>query len=227
MIIGLTSVGSIARDARAETTEANRGAVVSDQAGQPKDSIEDKPFNPSRSQRDPSNGTDGPQFTPLGWWTYGALAGVVLLILAAAVIIRKAYPGMKMFSSLPMVQILGRTYLSPKQTMAMIKVDRRLVLLGVTEHSMTNLLTISDPEEVSRLMTQIDQHRSKRVTTSFGQLFTSERKLFGKTRPSHSANQEVPETVQDESEKSILELKAQLNALTNKVKRMKDIGGSE
>lgn len=224
-IIGLTTLSLMVEPARAETAAANQSVTISEQSPQPDDGIENKPFI---TGDDPLTGAGGkPErgSTGLGLWTYAALGLVLLLILGAAVVFRKAYPGMRMFSSLSMVQVLGRAHLSPKQTLAMVKIDQQVVIVGVTEHTITNVLTISDPERVADLVAQIEQQRAGSVTGTFAQLFAGERKGFKNESLAPSPTETPTEALEENDETSVFRLKTQLNSLINKVNRLKGTGG--
>jgi len=223
IIIGLVVAGPGSTAAPGQMNGANRPATIAE------DSIENKRIElPSGLEgKDPAEKDLGQRklWGSSSYWL--ALGLVVFIILVAAAVLRKAYPAGRMFSSLPGLQVLGRTYLSPKQALALVKIDHRLVLVGLTEHNVTHLLTITDPDEISRLLGQIEQNRSNSITNSFFQLFSSERKNFTEQGPSNPSNISE-DTISGEAQSDdISDLKSRLNSLLDKVNRLKGNGGRE
>ncbi len=105
-----------------------------------------------------------------------ALIFVIILIFAVAWIFRKAWPGGSMlFGVIPFVNILGRTNLSPKQSIVAIKVGERIILLGVTEHHISTIISIDDEKEVSKFLSYIEQNRSSSISSTFRNLFCPKR----------------------------------------------------
>jgi flagellar biosynthetic protein FliO len=155
-------------------------------------------------------------------WT--ALLFVLALIFIAAWLIRKAYPGSQLlFGSLPVLQVLGRTHLGTKQTLTLVKLDNKLILLGVTDHQINPVLTLDDPEQVSRLLAAIEQARPTGITSGFRQLFSREASEI-----QHHQESEAEESLNilpKNQENDVLLLKNELNLLLNKIEKFKGIGG--
>ncbi len=70
---------------------------------------------------------------------------VAVIILGARVIRRYGGDRVKQTSS-PEIRILGRRYISPKQSVVIVKVRQKELLLGITDHSI-HLLYDFTPEE--------------------------------------------------------------------------------
>jgi flagellar biogenesis protein FliO len=228
IVIGLIVFGSTVLHAQAEpagsdATQTNRPQRISSE-------YEQKPILKSGAGAPTSSGSNENRPGP-GYWLYMilALGFVIVLIFIGASVLRKAYPGGRVFSSFAGIEVLGRTHLSPKQTLAMVKVNRKLLLLGLTEHHITQLSTFSDPQEVSQLLAQIEQHRPSSITSGFMHLFKSERKNYkseSASQPLENVTGELqPEISSENAEEGILELKAEINSLLDKVNRLKGIGG--
>lgn len=250
IIIGPIAVGSTAFVAQAEDhapdqPKANRSQKVEIAESKSKSKSTSKSFQSKYDNKPISGATDPdlpaaesgptekaePSDGPWYWMYYLlALGFVIFLIVAGAALFRKLHPGGRMFTSLPLIKVLGRTYLSPKQSLAMVKINQRVLILGLTEHHVSELLTISDPHEVSEIITEIEQRRPTGITGSFMQLFSNEQKGFS-TEPSGldlsdaaSADSTESSTERENTEHEILGLKAELNSLINKVNRHKGIG---
>ncbi|MFB0517276.1 MAG: flagellar biosynthetic protein FliO [Candidatus Neomarinimicrobiota bacterium] len=76
---------------------------------------------------------------------YGALI-VAAIILGARILKRYGGERLKQTSS-PEIRILGRRYINPKQSIAMVKVRHKELLLGITDHSIRLLYDFTPDEE--------------------------------------------------------------------------------
>jgi flagellar biosynthetic protein FliO len=225
-IIGLLLVGNATFLYAGKTSpNVNRPASVPPEA---EISIENKVFAQGtppttqqalKSMKSPSNFSN----TIFGTlWT--SLLFVLALIFVAAWLIRKAYPGSPLlFGSLPVLQVLGRTHLGTKQTMTLVKLDNKLILLGVTDHQINPVLTLDDPEQVSRLLTAIEQARPTGITSGFRQLFSREASEMQHHQESDADNS--LNILPKNQENDVLMLKNELNLLLNKIEKFKGIGG--
>jgi len=61
-------------------------------------------------------------------------------------------------------QVLQQFHLGPKKSISLVKVYDRLLLLGVTETTITTILEITEEEEVDRILTRLDDSRKERQT---------------------------------------------------------------
>lgn len=225
IIMGLTIVGSHPAGASADSDHANRPASIT---ASPQGSVEDKLIAPQRRDNDAEQGEISDQAGLPGQWHYWlALAFVIFVIFVAAAILRKATPAGRLFASLPVVEVMGRTYLAPKQSLALVKISGRVILLGLTEHNVTHLLTISEPDEISQIVSTMAQHRSSSITRNFMHLFTSERKGFSDTDRSQTTDNpgHDDDVYHDDRSTADSQLKGSLNLLLDKVRRLKDSGG--
>lgn len=84
------------------------------------------------------------------WWGRSLLAlGAVLALIAGATwAVRKYMPAAAGGNVGRAIEMLGRYHLAPKQSLCLVRVGRRAVLVGVTPSHMTALLEVRDPEEV-------------------------------------------------------------------------------
>jgi len=76
------------------------------------------------------------------------------------------------------VQVLHRTTLSPRQQLVLIRVGRRVVLVGNTGAGMSALCEVSEPDEVAELIGQVQRGKSDSATAAFGSAFRRERQEF-------------------------------------------------
>ncbi len=163
-----------------------------------------------------------------------ALVFVIILIFAIAWVFRKAWPGGgMMFGAIPFVNVLGRTSLSPKQSIIAIKVGGRIILVGATEHHLSRIATIDDSEEVAKFLSYIEQTRSSSISSTFKNLFKnesmnlqSEAEEFSEEQTSLS-NENFEKRSDKIEENDVLNLKNEINMLLNKVEKLKGIGSRE
>jgi flagellar biogenesis protein FliO len=157
------------REAAPVRVAANRLPVL--EAGHPADSaenkatpVEDRPIVRrddrylAKHAEAGASGVRQPSAAASSWpaWfrSLTPLACVVGLILALAAVTRRLMPRhMKAgLSGAGNIELMGRQFLSPRQSVAMLKVGRRVVLVGVTQDRLTHLETICDPDEVAELV---------------------------------------------------------------------------
>lgn len=113
-----------------------------------------------------------------GWLRTGlSLAGVVGLIVVLALTSRKLHlvqrgrrPGL--------IEVISRTPLSPRQSLALVRVGPRTVLIGVTNDRISQLDVITDPELTARLAGAARQHRPDSHTVEFHERLEQEGRRY-------------------------------------------------
>lgn len=100
-----------------------------------------------------------------------ALAAVVTLILLLRF-------GARRFLDLPggqrstgAVQVLSRTVLAPRQHVVLLKVGKRIIVVGDSGGQMSSLGDIADPDEVASLVGHIREEKLTVSAKAFGSLF--------------------------------------------------------
>ncbi len=161
---------------------------------------------PDASQRDRRAPEDGRrQVTmPSVWPALLSVLGVCGLFCAALFLMKKYVPGHRQLFNHPAIEVLGRTHLDQKRFVSLLRVGKRVVVVGVSPDEMRALSEITDEAEVTEIL---DQARPK---TEAG--LTLFQKLFRKN---------VIETEEAEAREmadlKAEELKEQLLALKNRV----------
>ncbi len=91
-----------------------------------------------------SRAIQAPVGTQAPWYTNGflSLAAVIVLIAAIAWVVKRLAPRTRLGGSA--VRILGRTYLSPKQSLALIRVGHRVALIGITPDHISHVMALDD-----------------------------------------------------------------------------------
>jgi flagellar biosynthetic protein FliO len=216
MIIGLLAPADLFSQ---EKTSANTAVTIAKTS--PENDYIQKPNAPVDGSTQSKKTFSTPAFLSNPWI---ALALVLILIIAGVWVLKRFHPGGNMlFGSLPVLQVLGRTHLSSKQTLVMVKVDNKLLLLGITDHQINPLMTIDSPEDVARMLIQIEQNRPAGISAGFKHFFSRENDLL-------QQNQTPSASVSDHSsdknaETGVLQLKTELNTLLQKVQKLKRNGG--
>jgi len=89
----------------------------------------------------------------------GALAVVLALVAGAYWVVRRWMPSARTVDA-GVMKLVGRTGLTPKQSLALVQVGRRYVVVGVSPDRLDSLCEISDPEEVAELGLRIGSQRT-------------------------------------------------------------------
>ena len=176
--LALAFLGMLALSASAATpgpepradTPARMPEAVTDTAdakkGAESPAVEAPPRNPKyfNAEREPLGGTArqetrpaaGGQATVLGavqrmvFWLV-LLAAVSLLALWG---VRTFFPGGKKLFATPAAEVLGRTYLDSRRYLALVRVGRRVLVVGVDTDGMHPVGEITDADEVADILRQ-------------------------------------------------------------------------
>lgn len=169
-----------------------------------------------------ADGAQRADVSAVGPWvrTTMALGGVVVLIVFLGWGYRRvadnrgAWPFAARPRSATMMEVLGRTTISPRQSVVLMRVGPRLVLVGCTADAIRPLDVISDPEQVSRMLGHVAQQRADSQSAEFAQCLERESGSYGGEDESHH------ETVMPE-EARLGELKAKLHGT---LERLRSVG---
>ncbi|MCH7814685.1 MAG: flagellar biosynthetic protein FliO [Planctomycetes bacterium] len=114
---------------------------------------------------------DGGRSDGVPWYRSGLMSLVVVLGLigAVAVVVRRLVPSVRNMSS-GAIEIIGRHTLAPKQSIALVRVGRRLLLVGITAEQINRLCEIDDAAEVSDLLGRIPGRERSDGTEDFEHL---------------------------------------------------------
>lgn len=98
---------------------------------------------------------------PVPWYRNGLLSLVVVLAVIAAVVylVRRLVPSVRMLNG-GAIEILGRNHLTPKQSLALVRVGQRVLLVGISAERLSTLCEIKRPEEVAELLVYAPGRRS-------------------------------------------------------------------
>ena len=68
-------------------------------------------------------------------------------------------PGRRTLASTGALEVLSRTSLSSKQSLVLVRMGRRLLLLGVTGDEMITLCVVEDPDQVATMVGEVASGR--------------------------------------------------------------------
>jgi flagellar biogenesis protein FliO len=149
------------------------------------------------------------------WRVLLAVAIVTLVILALRWLGRRflglpASPG-----AAGPLQVLYRSTLGPRQQLLLIQLGRRLVLAANSATQVNPLCEITDPEEVSQLIGQIQQRRQESVTNSFMALIGRANAQYDAPEPSPQ-----PATDPDPSSAVVAATRREITGLAEKIRTL-------
>lgn len=84
----------------------------------------------------------------------GALAIVLALVVVVFFVVRRYVPSMRV-NEHGAIRVVARTALSPKHSVALLRLGQRFVLVGVTGDRLTALAEVRDADEVGELAAQV------------------------------------------------------------------------
>lgn len=114
-----------------------------------------------------------------------ALLGILLGL--AILVKRLSRRGGGVTAASPVIEVLARTSLSPRQNLCLVRLGRRLVLLGVGGEQAHTLVEISDPVEAAELIGAAARARPGSISSQFGEFLRSAAAGFRET-PVDDAN---------------------------------------
>ena len=149
-------------------------------ADAPHTALGDSPVR-SFSQKANTPASDAPGSTtpPMDYSrVLGALAAVLALILFLRWCSRFFFPPGGVRHTSRAVEVIAKSPLSPKQQVMLIRVGRRLIIVGDSGSQLNTLCELSDPDEVAALVGQLQDERMPPAKKAFGAMFGRSRTKF-------------------------------------------------
>jgi flagellar biogenesis protein FliO len=100
----------------------------------------------------------------------GALALVLGLIFALRWLFKRSVNPATLPGATTAVQVLTRSYLSPRQQLLLVRVGRRLLVVSDCNGQLNSLSEITDPDEVASLVGQLRDEKLTSASRTFGNL---------------------------------------------------------
>ncbi|MEE9293422.1 MAG: flagellar biosynthetic protein FliO [Phycisphaerae bacterium] len=99
---------------------------------------------------------------------------MVLAVIAGAGILARRFLTRSQAGGADLVRVLSRTYLSPKQSVALVQLGGRFAFLGVTPDRISTLRIVEDAEEAGALRSELRVRRLNADRAGFDELLTAE-----------------------------------------------------
>jgi len=115
-----------------------------------------------------------PKGLPSIWRTLGSLLVVLALIVLAAYVLRRLSLGARGGPGLAGLEVLARSPISPKQSLCLVKLGSRLLLLGLSPNHMTALHAVEEPDDVAQILGALERRKPHSISNSFTRLFQRE-----------------------------------------------------
>ena len=129
----------------------------------------------------PTAGNTSPGRFELMW----PLLAVLALIGGAVILFRKFVPRSNRLGGGGAIHVLSNHFLASKQSLCLVRLGRRVVLVGVTPERISAVMEISDPVEMAEIVAAVEQ---KKVGS-----FTSALARFGARDPDKESSREQVE----------------------------------
>jgi flagellar biogenesis protein FliO len=137
-----------------------------------------------------------------------ALTGVVTLILVLRWAAGRVVPGMAGAAGSRVLQVLARGAIGPRQQVVILRVGRRIIVAGSSGGQLSTLCEITDPDETSELIGQLESEKGESMTRAFASMFSREREKFDDVAP-------APDGAGDQT---VAEVREELGGLMEKVR---------
>ena len=122
------------------------------------------------------------------WYSDVPVAFMVVLgsIVACAYVAKRHLRLGRSGGALPPLQVVARSYLSPKQSICLVRAGPRLIMVGVTADRITHLTDIDDPDAAALLIGQAEASKEHSRTGAFQRLVVDEGTVYRRPGPAES-----------------------------------------
>lgn len=148
-------------------------------------------------------------------WYRSSLVGLAVvlgIILLVSFVLRRYLPAARAWGD-GALKVVQRTPLSSKQSIALVQVGRRIVLIGITPDHVSSLSVIDDPEECAYLRSRVCKD-AKKAGADFDALLSAETGKFERG-PIEAA------LSQSESSTRLRETRGHLEGMLKKLEKMR------
>jgi flagellar biogenesis protein FliO len=172
---------------------------------------QEKPSNPTLKRKKtpasqtPRQADGGLTSLPYGKmiWPLAAVLGTIGLV---AWLLRKWAVGGGRLGTTGAINVLARHYLSSKQSLCLVRLGRRAVLLGITPEHISAVADLGDSDESAAFIAGIERGRPGSFSTALGDFSTS--------RFSGVPHEQIPDAVLEETSSRVQNLVDRLKSCT-------------
>jgi flagellar biosynthetic protein FliO len=219
-------------DAAAKNPPVSSESATNKVAGKTQDapavgiaSLESQPVGGVRQSADPILGIrkDLPKKnadtkTTSVWWVFMSLSLVLALIAGTAYILRRFLPGSQRVGRSSAIEILSRSTINPKQSLCLVRLGNKLLLVGLSPNHMSCLANIDDPEEIAQISGLLEKDSVHSVSNTFGRLFHKESQGYDIDVDMDEKTAQSDRNHEADEEGDWREAKSELSELVDKVK---------
>ena len=155
----------------------------------------------------------------------GALAIVIALIFLLRWFGRIFFPAVRGRGASRAVEVLARSPVSAKQQVMLLRLGRRVLVVGDSGSQMNALCEIVDPDEVATLVGQLQEERSTTASKAFGAAFGRFRRGFESSAEAPAAA--APPLDEPEDDAPIISARQELSGLRDRVRLLAEQFKSE
>jgi flagellar biosynthetic protein FliO len=168
--------------------------------------------------RNGSGNTDGDS----PWLSFLGPLVVVLGVMAVALwAARKFVPGVRRLGGSGAVRVMARTHLAPRQSIALVKVGSRVLVVGQTADRLTTLDTITDGDEVSHLLGLCHARTPDDASGAFQNVFRNvDHEFSAADEASRGASADAAAQDEPAAEPGLGRVRTQLDELARKVREV-------
>lgn len=115
------------------------------------------------------------------------------------------------------VEVISRSPLSPKQQVMLLRVGRRVIVVGDSGSQMNPLCEITDPDEIAALVGQLRDDKTSAPTRAFGTMFGRSRQVFDSQEDAHATASDALREPEEE-EPPVASAREELSGLRERVR---------
>jgi len=212
VVICLTMLG-----ARVQGAPATQ--PVSTSAALPHTALGDEPLRPAAQKPSPSSAHAPDAAQPTGM-DYPRVVAALALVIAMIFLLRWCsrffFRGATRRGGSRAVEVLARSAVSPRQQVMLLRVGRRIIVVGESGAQMNTLCEIADSDEVAALVGQLRDQSTPPATKAFGALFGRSRRRFDE--PDDQTESPAPPLVEPEEEPAERSTRQELSGLRERVR---------
>lgn len=164
-----------------------------------------------------------PSAMPSPWKTLLSLLIVLALIVGATYLFKRFSLNARRSSMPTGVEILARSNMNPKQSLCLVQLGNRLVLLGQSPNHISSLQTIDDPDEIAQILGQLEQKKTLSISNTFSKLFHREKEFYEYDENSAISLDIEDHQDQNQTTQPWCQAKGELSSLLDKVKGLSKI----
>ena len=152
-----------------------------------------------------------------GLWPLLAVVAIIVILFLVA---RKYLPGMKRVGGSATIKVLARTHLSPRHSVAIVRVGRRLLVVGQSPDNLAALDAIVDPQEVSEILGQCESSGAASASAGFSKVYRQTERAFDVAEHRSAQQEVVEEQATQEDVAELRHIRGEVNTLAEKVRQL-------